>query len=123
MRRICAWCGTALGAENASKDPEAGSTAADPLTGDTSTGKPSDGSGVASTICRSCADDLASYRKPVLVVSREWARMYDQLVELLKGQPEIQVILDRRESPGAGGEEGGWNGPDRRRSDHPLIVK
>ena len=62
-------------------------------------------------------------RKPVLVVSREWARMYDQLVELLKGQPEIQVILDRRESPGTGGEATGWNGPDRRRSDHPLIVK
>jgi hypothetical protein len=123
MRRICAWCGTALGAENLSKDPEAGSTAADPLTGDISTGKPSEGSGVASTICRSCADDLAAYRKPVLVVSREWARMYDQLVELLRGQPEIQVILDRRQPPGAGEGATGWDGPDRRRSDHSLVVK
>jgi hypothetical protein len=120
---MCAWCGTDLGAENLSKSPEAGRASADPLMGDTNTGKPSDGLEVASTICRSCADGLASYRKPVLVVSREWARMYDQLVELLKGQPEILVILDRREAPGAGGEQRGWDGPDRRRSGHSLVLE
>ena len=123
MRRTCAWCGTDLGAENASKDPEAERTGTNSPTGDTDTGEPSDAPGVASTICRSCADGLATYRKPVLVVSPEWARMYDQLVELLKAQPEIQVILDRRQVPSAAGEAPAWDGPDRRRGSHPLVVK
>jgi hypothetical protein len=123
MQRICAWCGTDVGPENASKDPGAERTAPDPLAGDITTGQGAGVPGVTSTICRSCADDLAAYRKPVLVVSREWARMYDQLVELLRGQPEIQVILDRRQSSGAGEVAAGWNGPDRRRSGRPLIVK
>jgi len=123
MRRTCAWCGTDLGGENASKDPQAERTAANPLTGDRSTGEPSDAPGVGSTICRSCADDLAAYRKPVLVVSPEWAWLYDQLVELLKAQPEIQVVLDRRRPPGAGGEAPAWDGPDRRQGGHPLVIK
>jgi hypothetical protein len=123
MRRTCAWCGTDLGAAIASRDPEAERTASNSPTGDTYAGEPSDAPGVASTICRSCADGLATYRKPVLVVSPEWARMYDQLVELLKAQPEIQVILDRRQPPSAEGEALAWDGPDRRRGGHPLVIK
>jgi hypothetical protein len=49
--------------------------------------------------------------------------MYDQLVELLKGQPEIQVILDRRQSSGTGERTTGWEGPDRRRGGGSLTVK
>jgi hypothetical protein len=123
MRRICAWCGTDLGAGNASKDPEMKRPAVEPLAGDAGTGQPAHAPEPPSTICRSCADDLAAYRKPVLVVSQDWARMYDQLVELMRGQPEIQVILDRRQPAKA--EEGtrGWNGPDRRRGGRSLVVK
>jgi hypothetical protein len=112
-----------LAAEIASKDAEAESTSTGPLAGDPGRGESSEAPEVASSICRKCADELAAYRKPVLVVSREWARMYDQLVELLKGQPEIQVILDRRQTPGAGEGAAGWDGPDRRRGGRTLVVK
>jgi hypothetical protein len=122
VRRICAWCGVDVGPDSASKNPEAGEGAGKPLKRNPSPDESSD-SEVTSTICRSCASDLAAYRKPVLVVSREWARMYDQLVELLRGHPEIQVILDRRQPSGAGEGVTGWKGPDRRRRGHPLVVK
>lgn len=123
MRRICAWCGIDLDLENASKGPEAGKATANPLTADPATKEPSDSSGVTSTICRRCANELAAYRKPVLVVSRDWARMYDQLVELLKGQPEIQVVLDRRQPVEASEESSGWNGPERRKGHQPLAFE
>ena len=61
--------------------------------------------GVKGTSGDPTADQRATYRQPMLVVSREWAPMSDQLVERLKGQPEIQVILDRRELAGAGSKE------------------
>jgi hypothetical protein len=49
--------------------------------------------------------------------------MYDQLVELLRGQPEIQVTLDRRQSPGPDAEATYWDGPDRRRKGRRLVVE
>ena len=49
--------------------------------------------------------------------------MYEPLVEMFKDRPEIQVVLDRRE-PGGGGPEGSdWNGPERRRNQHPLTLE
>ena len=97
---MCAWCGKDLGTKEPSDDP-----------------------GVTSTICGSCADRLLAYRKPVLVVSREWARMYDELVERLKDRPEIEVVLERRDP--TGGEDAGtdWRGPDRRRSRQPFSLE
>jgi len=66
---------------------------------------------------------MAAYRKPILVVSREWARMYEELVEMFKDRPEIQVVLDRR-YPGGGGLDGSdWNGPERRGGQHPLVLE
>lgn len=123
MRRVCVWCGTDLGAGSASNDPKMKRPAADPLAGDASTGEPADAPQPRSTICRRCADDLAAYRKPVLVVSRDWARMYDRLVELMRGQSEIQVVLDRRQPAKPGEGTRGWNGPDRRRGGGSLDVK
>ena len=123
MRRICAWCGIDLDTENASGDPGPENAASNPLAGGPATEEPSDTSGVTSTICRRCANNLAAYRKPVLVVSREWARMYDQLVELLKGHPEIQLILDRRQPSGAEEKATGWNGPERRKNQQPLVLE
>ena len=119
MRRICAWCGIDVAPES-SKHLEAAKPAADDRTRNSSAENPNDSSEIASTICRNCATELAAYRKPVLVVSREWARMYDQLVELLKGH--LQVILDRRQSETGGGRKD-WKGPDRRRSGRTLVVK
>jgi hypothetical protein len=99
LRRICAWCGTDLGVREPLNDPEA-----------------------TQTICGSCAERLAKYRKPVLVVSRGWARLYDELLEILKERQDIQVVLDRRD-PTSAGAKGGWGGPDRRRSGDELALK
>ena len=123
MQRTCVWCGTDLAAGSASNDPEMKRPTVDPLAKDAGTEEPADAPEPPSTICRRCADDLAAYRKPVLVVSQDWARMYDQLVELMRGQPEIQVILDRRQPAKAGEGTRGWNGPDRRRGGRSLVVK
>ncbi len=100
MRRICAWCGIDLGVKEPLDDPD-----------------------VAKTICPGCAERLAQYRKPVLVVSRGWARLYVELLELLKYREDIQVILDRRDSTSAKTEDADWNGLDRRRSGGPLALK
>ena len=61
--------------------------------------------GVKGTLGEPAADQRTTYRQPMLVVSQKWAPMYDQLVERLKGQPEIQVILDRPQLTGAGDKE------------------
>jgi hypothetical protein len=124
VRRICAWCGIDLELESAGDaGPEAEKAAANPRTSEPAVEEPSGTSGVTPTICRRCANDLAAYRKPVLVVSREWVRMYDQLIELLKGQPEIQVILDRRQTVRASENSGEWDGPDRRKRQRPLALE
>jgi hypothetical protein len=78
---------------------------------------------VISTICGRCADRFAAYRKPVLVVGQRWARMYDELVEMFKSRPDIQVVLDRRRPAGAAKKAIGWNGPDRRRRKNSLILQ
>ena len=123
MGRMCVWCGSELDEDNAPEDSEMKRHAGDPLAGEPRAGDAEGSSETAPTICRRCAEGLATYRKPVLVVSRDWARVYDQLVELLKGQSDIQVILDRRESPGPGAEAGKWDGPDRRKKGQSLIVE
>lgn len=97
MQRICAWCGTELGLK-----------------------EPLQNTDVAATICQGCAEHLVAYRSPVLVVNQKWARLYEELVELLKDRPDIQVVLDRREPTG---EEGGWNGPNRRRTQPPFALE
>lgn len=100
MRRVCAWCGTDLGMKEPLDDPE-----------------------VAKTICPGCAQRLAQYRKPVLVVSQSWARLYDELLELLKDREDIQVVLDRRDPTCARAKDTAWNGPDRRRNRDPITLK
>jgi hypothetical protein len=49
--------------------------------------------------------------------------MYDQLVELLKGHPEIQLILDRRQPSEAGEKAEGWNGPERRKNKQSFALE
>lgn len=123
MRRICAWCGRDLGVKTAQEDLQTETPAADAQEARPATPEPPDDSSVTSTICRTCAEQFAAYRKPVLVVSREWARMYDELVEMFKSQPEIQVVLDRRQPKAEGDEGNEWKGPDRRRRGNPFTLK
>lgn len=100
MRQVCAWCGKDVGVKEPLDDPE-----------------------VAKTICAGCAEQLAQYRKPVLVVSRGWARLYDELLGILRDREDIQVVLDRRDPTKAEAKGAAWNGPDRRRSTDPLALK
>jgi hypothetical protein len=99
VQRICAWCGTDLGPK-----------------------EPLDNTSVAATICHGCAEKLVAYRNPVLVVSRRWARLYEEIVELLRQRPEIQVVLDRRDPSADGGSETDWNGANRRRTQPPFTL-
>ena len=101
MRQICAWCGMDLGVKEPPDDPK-----------------------LSRTICGSCAQRLATYRKPVLVVSHSWARLYDELLEILKDRTDIQVVLDRRDPMNTRmGKNTSWTGPDRRRSGDSLALK
>ena len=99
MRRICAWCGADLGVREPMDDPE-----------------------VTRTICGGCAKRLVEYRRPVLVVSRNWTHLYVELLETLKDRLDIQVVLDRREPSGTNRQDSGWDGPDRRRNRDPLAI-
>lgn len=85
--------------------------------------KPAEDTEVTSTICPRCAEAFAAYRNPVLVVSREWARMYEDLVEMLKGRPDIQVVIDRRQSADEEDGKDDWKGPERRRKKDPFSLK
>ena len=100
MRHICAWCGRDLGVKEPLDDPE-----------------------VARTICADCAERLAQYRKPVLVVSQSWARLYDELLAILKDREDIQVVLDRRDPAHPGAKDASWKGPDRRQRGDPPALK
>ena len=122
MRRICAWCGRDLAPDEPSEDLKGGtpSTSAPTSPGAQQRQDVQEG---ASSICSGCATGLAAYRKPVLVVSQKWARMYEELVELLKDRPDIQVVLDRRHPAGGRDEGTGWDGPERRKNRHPLALE
>ena len=121
MWRVCAWCGTDLGEwapSGQQKTEEVAAKAPASAPGEAKSRKVSD---VISTICRQCADRLAAYRSPVLVVSREWARLYEELAEMMKNRPDIQVVLDRRQQK-AEDQESSWDGPERRRTDNPIKL-
>jgi hypothetical protein len=55
--------------------------------------------------------------------------MYEDLVEMLRGRPDIQIVIDRRRSAderdGKDGKDGkdGWKGPERRRKKDPFSLK
>ena len=121
VRRKCAWCGRDLGVKEAGANRESGAAA--PAVEQPNGDKCAEDTEVTSTICPRCAGALAAYRKPVLVVSREWARMYEDLVEMLKERPDIQIVIYRRQPENEGTEENGWKGPERRRKKDPFTLK
>jgi hypothetical protein len=118
---VCAWCGSELGEKRPAgrqKGEKASAKAPAPRAGKA---KPRKDPDVISTICRRCAKRLAAYRRPVLVVSQEWARLYEELAEIMKGRPDIRVVLDRRQEK-TQDQEADWDGPERRRKDKPVEL-
>jgi hypothetical protein len=118
VERKCAWCGLPVN----EKTPEAAPEGSIPHPATPPAMLPQD-PGPSTTICKACAGRLTTYRKPVLVVSREWARLYEEIAALLRSRPDIQVVIDRRQAPRDGNETGPWNGPNRRVTPEPLGLK
>lgn len=121
MRRLCAWCGSDLGERAPSGQQSTDEVAAKAPASAPGEAKSRHVFDVISTICRRCADRLAAYRGPVLVVSRAWARLYEELAEMMKVRPDIQVVLDRRQLK-AEDQESSWDGPERRQSDKSIRL-
>ena len=118
VERKCAWCGLPVN----EKTPETATECSVPHpTAPTVT--VAQDPGPSTTICKACAGHLTTYRKPVLVVSRKWARLYEDIAALLKSRPDIQVILDRRHTSRDGSGTDTWSGPNRRATDEPLGLK
>jgi len=89
MITICAWCQKYMG----SKEPLHDHT-------------------VSHGICPDCSDREALGNAPVLVVSRDRARTIPMLHTLLRGAPEIAIVVDRRAGERRGGN-GKGNGSSR----------
>ncbi len=122
MRKVCAWCGTVLKSVEPAGAPGPDGTEEGGVAASSAGSAPAYEGEVDASICRACADRLASYRGPVLVVSREWARLYSEVVEILKARPDIRIVVDRRQPPGEA-EGGPYQGPERRRPNPPLAIK
>lgn len=76
-------------------------------------------------MCQACLARHQWDEEPTLVVSRERAPMMPILQDILRGTPEIRVVVDRRQSerrrvPGPD-SAGGRRGPERRRSPAALL--
>ena len=81
MVRVCAWCQRYLGI----KHPHQG--------------------GISHGICRPCSARQHWKEAPVLVVSPEMKHVIPVLEELLRGKPEILVMLERRNGDRRNGDE------------------
>jgi hypothetical protein len=82
MVTVCAWCQKYMGSKEPISDPS-----------------------VSHGICRDCGDRESLDDAPVLVVSRERVEAIPMLQSLLRGAPEIAIVVDRR-----GGERRRGNG-------------
>ena len=87
MITVCAWCQSYLGSKEPMDDP-----------------------GITHGICTPCAQRQTLEGAPVLVVSPNRAGTIPLLNTLLRGSPDIAIVVDRR-----GGERrnGGGNGHGR----------
>jgi hypothetical protein len=73
MVTVCAWCQRYMGSKEPLHNP-----------------------GVTHGICRDCIGRDQLGEAPVLVVSRERAPAIPMLQTLLRGAPEIEIVVDRR---------------------------
>jgi hypothetical protein len=95
MVTVCAWCQRYLGMKD-----------------------PAENTSVSHGICASCIARQKWPDSPTLVVSRNRAELAPILQELLRGTPEIRIIVDRRSGERRGRGEGEAP-PDRRKGDDP----
>lgn len=95
MVRVCAWCHRYLGIKHSHQG------------------------GISHGICAPCAARQRWKEAPVLVVSAELKHVVPVLAELLRGEPEIRIVLERRSGDRrAGGERReGQRAPDSSRTD------
>jgi hypothetical protein len=100
MVTICAWCERYLGAKHDQEAP--------PIS-------------VTHGICAPCVARQDWQESPVLVVSRHRAHLLGTLRSLLRGVPEVKVVVDRRQNDRrrAASNVPGWanrrRGADRRK--------
>lgn len=103
MVTVCAWCQRYLGA----REPE-------PV--------------ISHGICEPCSARQKWADSPMIVVSRERADIHVVLEHLLRGEPAVRIVLDRRVAdrrhgraePASPGER--RRGPDRRRRPADAIL-
>src|SRR5574341_945722 len=88
---MCAWCGSNLGEKGPSGQQKEKKAPAKAPAPHARKGKSQKDPDVVSTICRRCAKRLAAHRSPVLVVSQEWARLYEELAEIMKSRPDMSL--------------------------------
>lgn len=81
MVRICAWCHRYLGIKHSHQG------------------------GISHGICAPCAARQHWKEAPVLVVSPELKHVVPVLQELLRGKPEIQIVVERRNGDRRNGVE------------------
>ena len=89
MVTVCAWCQKYMGSKEPLHDPA-----------------------VSHGICGDCIERESLDDTPVLVVSRGRAEALPMLKSLLRGAPEIAIVVDRRASERRGGN-GKGNGHGR----------
>lgn len=93
MVRVCAWCERYLGSMEPLRDP-----------------------GVSHGICDDCFQRQAA-EAPVLVVSRERLGAVPMIQSMLRGAPDVQLVVDRRVAVDADRPAA-----DRRRSTSFYVV-
>jgi hypothetical protein len=94
MVNVCAWCERFLGIK-----------------------EPRHNDMVTHGICPACFKRQLWEETPVLVVSREREHMVPVLTEMLRGVPEIQIVVERRQPENSGPYEGAT-----RRQQQPIVV-
>jgi hypothetical protein len=80
MITVCAWCQKYMGSKEPLHDPA-----------------------VSHGICNECVERDSLDDAPVLVVSRHRAEAIPMLQSLLRGAPEIAIVVDRRATERRGG--------------------
>jgi hypothetical protein len=88
MITVCAWCQKYMGSREPLHDPS-----------------------VSHGICSGCVERDPFDDAPVLVVSRDRAEAIPVLLSLLRGAPEIAIVVDRRSTARRGGNGNGHGRP------------
>ncbi len=97
MVLVCAWCGKFLGLKGPAGQPDS-----DPE--------------ISHGICNACSARQVWKDSPTLVVSRSKRRVAPVLEDLLRGTPEVHVVVDRRQQERRARDVNVLSDPERRLS-------